>query len=94
MQPGRICKMKLNDLVLRYLKSFNRTRCIGCDSPPAGELSPSPRSSCDFDRGAEDCPPGLRDLLDERAAIMEYEGKMERTEAEKLALDDVTSRFD
>jgi hypothetical protein len=85
--------MKLNDLVLRYLKPVDRTQRFGGNSRPAGDLSLSPPSSCDFNLAAKDWPPGWHDLFDERAAIMEHDGNMESTDAELLALEDVTKRF-
>ena len=84
--------MKLNDLVLHYLKPAGRTPYHGGGFPSAEPASPAP-PSYDFHSATKDWPSDWRYLFEERSAIMEYEANLERAEAERLAYEDTRRLF-
>jgi hypothetical protein len=84
--------MKLNNLVLRYLKPTDGITCFRDSSPLAGApFLASPL--CDFHSATRDWPSDWRDLFEERAAIMEYDANLERAEAERSAFEDIRRLF-
>jgi hypothetical protein len=92
MQTERIARVRLQNLVSRYLKMAGRPGFAGsrsaaveataATSPPGDSILTGADWSCDWN-----------ELFEERAAIMEYDGNLERAEAERLALKAVERHF-
>lgn len=66
----------------------------GAPSPstPTVKLHPSPESRAEEHRPIYFSDPALQELFDERAAILEFEGGLDRSTAERKALGEVSSR--
>lgn len=84
--------MRLHNLVARYLNQKDEAVCTGESSPgvetPTGALQVHHSSPTAMDRSSD-----WRDLLEERAAIMEHDGNIERAEAVRLASVDIRRFF-
>ncbi len=81
--------MKLADLVARYLGAGNRSVLKVENGPSVTDSGlasePSPGRVNDLPASIDDWPQDRREDFEERAVIMEFDGNLPRTEAERSA---------